>query len=305
MKNKEVRNVTKTKVVEMDLQTRKMIANGVIKNAKEITSVGLHGKESKKIIALVPVSLIKVDHQAYQREEKKHVIQMAKDWDDSQCTLLLVNYRSDEGWFYAIDGQHRTVAATILGIEYLACEIFVDLSVEEEAKRFLYYNTGTKSLSPFDTFKANVCWGEENDTAIKSVCDAYGIAIIDRKGAKKKLHSVSAIRSIYRNGGKSALEWIFNILEDAHWEDFKETYSADILLSMSAVYMKCIDNLADARKNLIEFMITSKPTEIIGIANTQHPTLGHQTRVRLVFEEIAVTSKKTISGKASKVTKIA
>ena len=272
--------------MEMDLQTRRMIANGVIKNAKEVLSVGLHGKETKKIIALVPVSMIKTDHKSYQREEKKHVVQMAKEWDDSQCTLLLVNYRSNEGWFYAIDGQHRTVAATILGIEYLACEIFIDLSIEEEAKRFLYYNTGTKSLSPFDTFKANVCWGEENDTAIKKVCDSYGIAIIDRKGAKKKLHSVSAIRSIYRNGGKSALEWIFNILEDVHWEEFKETYSADILMGLASVYMKYIDNLSSARKKLVSFMAKSTPSEIIGLANSQHPTLGHQTRVKLIFDEI-------------------
>ena len=272
--------------MEMDLQTRRMIANGVIKNAKEVLSVGLHGKETKKIIALVPVSMIKTDHKSYQREEKKHVVQMAKEWDDSQCTLLLVNYRSNEGWFYAIDGQHRTVAATILGIEYLACEIFIDLSIEEEAKRFLYYNTGTKSLSPFDTFKANVCWGEENDMAIKKVCDSYGIAIIDRKGAKKKLHSVSAIRSIYRNGGKSALEWIFNILEDVHWEEFKETYSADILMGLASVYMKYIDNLSSARKKLVSFMAKSTPSEIIGLANSQHPTLGHQTRVKLIFDEI-------------------
>ena len=293
------------KVVEMDLQTRKMIANGVIKNAKEIISVGLHGKETKKIVALVPVSMIKTDHQSYQREEKKHVIQMAKEWDDSQCTLLLVNYRSEEGWFYAIDGQHRTVAATILGIEYLACEIFIDLSVEEEAKRFLYYNTGTKALSPFDTFKANICWGEENDTAIKSVCDTYGIAIIDRKGAKKKLHSVSAIRSIYRNGGKSALEWIFNILEDVHWGDFKETYSADILLGMSAVYTKCISNLSEARKNLVEFMKNSTPSEIIGLANSQHPTLGHQTRVRLIFEEVAENTNNPMPTEKKKPVKVA
>lgn len=172
MENKKAK-MTKAmeKEISIDLPTRKKLADSVIMNAKEIVSVGLKGQETKKIIALVPVSLLKVDHESYQREEKKHVIKMSKEWDDTQCTLLLVNYRSKEGWYYVIDGQHRTVAATILGIEYLPCEIFIDLSLEEEAKRFLYYNTGTKSLNPFDTFKANICWGEPNDTAIKSVCD--------------------------------------------------------------------------------------------------------------------------------------
>lgn len=298
MKSKGVGNV-----VEMDLKTRQKLAQGVIMNAKEVISTGLHGKEAKKIIALVPVSLIKVDHAAYQREEKKHIVKMSKEWDDSQCTLLLVNYRSAEGWFYAIDGQHRTVTAQILGIEYLACEIFIDLSVEEEAKRFLYYNTGTKSLSPFDTFKANICWGEPNDTAIKCVCDKYGVSIINRGKQKRNLRSVTIVRSIYRNGGVIALEWILKLIQDAHWEDFKETYSADILWGLNAAYTKYCDNLVNARKNLLDFMKKSKPTEIIGIANTEYPTQGHQTRVRLIMEEIAGNDGKNtkIKNKAIKI----
>ncbi len=290
------------KVIEMDLKTRQKLAQGVIMNAKEVVSVGLHGMETKKIIALVPVSLIKVDHAAYQREEKKHVIKMSKEWEDSQCTLLLVNYRSAEGWFYAIDGQHRTVVAQILGIEYLACEIFIDLSVEEEARRFLYYNTGTKSLSPFDTFKANICWGEVNDTAIKKICDNYGIAIIDRKNKQRTLKSVTVARNIYRTGGTAALNWIFSLIEKAHWEDFKESYSADILMGLNAVYLKYIDNLALMQKNLLEFMKKSTPAEIIGIGNTEYPTQGHQTRVRLIFEEIAGNDlKKKTSNKVTKI----
>lgn len=299
MKNKET-----SKLLEMDLKTRQKLAQGVIMNAKEVVSVGLHGKETKKIIALVPVSLIKVDHEAYQREERRHVIKMSKEWDDSQCTLLLVNYRSVEGWFYAIDGQHRTVAAQILGIEYLACEIFIDLSVEEEAKRFLYYNTGTKSLSPFDTFKANICWGETNDTAIKKVCDDHGIAIIDRKNKQRTLRSVTVARSIYKTGGTVALDWIFSLINEAHWEDFKESYSADILMGFSSVYLKHINNLSAARKNLLEFMKKSNPTEIIGIANTEYPTQGHQTRVRLILEEIADNNGKN-KKTTNKVTRIA
>lgn len=292
------------KIIEMELSTRQNLAKSVIMNAKEVISNGLHGKEVKKIIALVPVSLIKVDHAAYQREEKKHVIKMSKEWDDSQCTLLLVNYRSVEGWFYAIDGQHRTIAAQILGIEYLACEIFIDLSVEEEAKRFLYYNTGTKSLSPFDTFKANVCWGETNDTAIKEVCDKYGIGIIDRKNNQRALRSVTVARSIYRNGGTTALNWIFSLIEDAHWENFKESYSADILMGFNAVYTKYCDRLSEARKNLMDFMKNSNPLEIIGIGNAEYPTQGHSTRTRLVMEEIA-RGNNNKKPTAKKVTKIA
>lgn len=284
--------VEDSKVIEMDserdLIARREKSKDLIANAKEFISEGLHGKITKKLVLMIPVSLIKVDHKAYQREEKKHVVKMVKEWDDSQCTMLLVNYRSEEGWFYVIDGQHRTVAAKILGIERLVCEVFIDLSVEEEAERFLYYNTGTKSLSPFDTFKANICRKEANDTAIKEVCDKYEIAIIDRKNKQKSLRSVTAARSIYKNGGTVALNWIFSLIEEVHWEDFKESYSADILMAFTSVYTKYIDGLAIARKNLLDFMRTSTPSEIIGIGNSEYPTQGHSTRTRLVMEEIVM-----------------
>ena len=178
------------------------------------------------------------------------------------------------------------------------------MSVEEEAKRFLYYNTGTKALSPFDTFKANICWGEPNDTAIKRICDKYGVSIIDRGKQKRNLRSVSVVRSIYRNGGTIALEWILKLIQDAHWEDFKETYSADILQGLNSVFMRLGENLQNARKNMLEFMCNSNPTEIIGIANSEFPTYGHQTRTRLVMEEIA-GNKDRIKPNKKRVTKIA
>jgi hypothetical protein len=302
MENKVKMSKT-TEIIDLnpELSTRKKLADSVIMNAKEIISTGLRGKETKKIIALVPVSLLRVDHKSYQREEKKHVIKMSKEWDDTQCTLLLVNYRNEEGWFYVIDGQHRTVAAKILGIEYLPCEIFIGLSVEEEAKRFLYYNTGTKSLNPFDTFKANICWGEPNDTAIKEVCDKYGIDVIDRKNSAKSLRSVSVARAIYKSGGTSALNWIFSLIEAGHWEDFKESYSADILIGFNAVYNKNSGNLTKVRENLLAFMKTGNPTEVAGFANMEYPTLGHSTRIRLVIEDAAKDTGKKIITKKSEI----
>lgn len=283
-------NYLQCTTVETNLITRREIAQGVIVNAKEIIREGKDGKKVKQIIALIPLSLMKVDRQSYQREEKRHIMNMVKNWDDEQCSILLVNYRSDEGYFYVIDGQHRTIAASLLGLEYLVCEIYKDLTVEEEAKRYLQYNTGTKSLSPFDTFKANICWGESTDVAIKEVCDKHDIEIIDRKSKNRSLRSVSSARDIMRNGGILALDWIFSLIEDAHWEDFKESYSSDILKGLQSIYIKYNSNLNTVRKCLIDFMKGSNPSEMIGIGNAEYPTQGRATRIRLVFEEIVNAS---------------
>lgn len=89
------------------------------------------------------------------------------------------------------------------------------------------------------------------------------------------------------------------MIEAAHWEDFKESYSADILIGFNAVYQKNSDNLTKARKNLLAFMKNSNPTEIAGFANMEYPTLGRSTRVRLIIEEAAKDNDKKESVKKS------
>ncbi len=58
MENKEkMSKTTEVKDLNPELYTKKL-ADSVIMNAKEIISTGLSGKETKKIIAFVSVSLL-------------------------------------------------------------------------------------------------------------------------------------------------------------------------------------------------------------------------------------------------------
>lgn len=52
-------------------------------------------------------------------------------------------------------------------------------------------------------------------------------------------------------------------------------------------------------------MKNSTPSEIIGLANSQHPTLGHQTRVRLIFEEVAENTNNPMPTEKKKPVKVA
>lgn len=260
-----------------ELKQRQEVAKSVLANI-----VPLGGK----VFAKIPVSLMQVNHAAYQREEKKHVIAMAKNWDDSKCTALLVNYREDTGYFWIIDGQHRWAAATMQGIEFLVCEVFINMTLEEEARRFEEYNTGTKSLSPFDTFKARICYGEETDTAILEICKKYQLTVIGSKNSRK-LKSVTAARNIMKLGGKMALEWVLQTIVDSNWDDFGESYSADFMEGLARIYASQINNIDRVTKNLVTFFKNSNPTEVIGLANSEYPMQGRRTRLRLILEDIA------------------
>ena len=72
------------------------------------------------------------------------------------------------------DGKHRLEAARMRGIKYLLCDIVVGLTQAQEAELFGCQGVGIKKPDPYDIFKANVCSGEEIDTAIKEMCDKYG-----------------------------------------------------------------------------------------------------------------------------------
>ena len=89
---------------------RKKLASSIMKN---LITIG------NKKFAWIPVELLNI--QPYQRGRQKHVVQIAENWDDSKCNVLLVSYDETEGCFNVMDGQHRAIAARMRGVEYLVC----------------------------------------------------------------------------------------------------------------------------------------------------------------------------------------
>lgn len=266
-----------------ELETNQRLAESVIANCKEVGG---------KYFAYVPLNLLRVDNgeDGFQRDEKIKI--MAEKWSPIKCTPLLTNYRSQFGYISVIDGQHRLAAARIKGIKYLVCEIFIDMSFEEEAKLFVEYNTSTRRLSSFDIFKANLCYGEETDTAIKAICDKFEIEV--KKSNKiHTLRSVTAARSIMKTGGTMALEWVFSVIKESHWEDFKESYSGDMLEGLGRLYAHHIKDMNRMQRNLIKFFRNSNPSELFGLANSEYPTLGRRTRLRLILEDIVEEEKQS------------
>lgn len=118
-----------------------------------------------KVFVLVPVEYLHID-ESYQRPVQSHVKTIVQEWDDMKCDPLKINYRED-GNLYVWDGQHRLVALKLMGIDYVLCVITVGLTQKQEAALFGCQGNGIKKPNPYDIYKANVCSGEEIDSAIK------------------------------------------------------------------------------------------------------------------------------------------
>lgn len=248
-------------------------------------------KVGNKVFLDIPLESIRIDHEMYQRPLQKHVRKIAKDWNEDKCDPLMVNYRSD-GYFYVIDGQHRTEAAIMRGIESLVCVVFVGLSIKEEADIFTEQNEGTKKLTPFDTFKANICRGESIDTQIKEVCDKYGIKVV-KQNTIKTLKSVTTAREIVRLHGKENLDWIFDLMKDAGWDAYKETYSDGFMASINNIKVSCGENLKDIRAKLLDLFKDSTPKEIKALANVEYPYVGRVTALHRLFVDLINETDET------------
>ena len=239
-----------------------------------------------KIFCCIPVKLLRIDHEMYQRPLQKSFKYLLDNWDSDKCDPITVNYRSD-GFFYVINGQHRETAAEMLGITQIVCDVFVGLTLKEEAELFVSQYDGNTKLNPIDSYRANIIRGEEVDTLIKEVCDKYGISVT-RDKAPKVLGSLTVVRNIVKpsvtnSGGKSSdarenvkiVDWIFDIFKQSGWENYKDTYNADMMQSLWYVWRNNQDILNTAKRKLIDFFESISPKELKALGNIEYPDCGH------------------------------
>jgi len=266
-----------------------------------------------KIFCCILVKLLKIDHEMYQRPLQKNFKYLLDNWDNNKCDPITVNYRSD-GHFYIINGQHRETVAEMLGITQIVCDVFVGLTLKEEADLFAGQYDGTTKLNPVDSYRANIIRGEEIDTLIKKVCDKYGVSVTHNK-APKVLGRLTVVRNIVKSsvnnaGGKSSdakenvkiVVWIFDIFKRSGWENYKDTYNADMMQSLWYVWRNNQDILTIAKRKLIEFFESSSPKEIKALGKIKYSDCGHgggiyRVMMDIINESDNVTHKNNGSNK--------
>ena len=182
-----------------------------------------------KKLALIPVTEMFVDTR-YQRTVQSHINKIAKNWDNNKCAVLQVSYRSDIDKYAIIDGQNRWTAAQKVGITHLLCQIYENLTIQEEAKIFAEQNDNVAKIASADKFKSLLIMGDETCLLIKSLCDEFGIAIRKTYGdslskSRKNLNGLIAAQRIVENYGINCLRWIFSVIERSGWDLTAKAYT--------------------------------------------------------------------------------
>lgn len=198
--------------------------------------------------AACDVRLLTID-MTYQRIPKD-LNKLVKNFDIKKLGALTVSYRN--GKLYIIDGFHRLYVCILNGIQILPINILTDQSQKDEAEIFAKQDNGTTNLSNEDKYKANLVWGDPCDTAIRDICNKYGLNPLDPE--KKYRPALSACRPIMETDGKDALDWVMNILYKSKWSTMPCGCSHKIISGLQNVYRytKADNSLTTASENLIQ-----------------------------------------------------
>lgn len=106
---------------------------------------------------------------------EQRVVSMSQKWSWIACGTLIVGNR--DGQYWAIDGQHRLMAAKRRSdIQDLPCIVFRCRSVKEEAKGFLSVNSERKPISVRQRHKAMVVAGDNVALMIQQRLNELGLS---------------------------------------------------------------------------------------------------------------------------------
>jgi len=280
-KNEMIEEMIKLNKSSKDNAEQKEIILNNFMNAQEIGG---------KVFLYIPLKYLKVDQESYQRTVYKHAQKIAEVWDIRKCDPLIVNYRKD-GFFYIIDGQHRYRAALIKGILCLVCVVFVGLSVEEESEIFSDVNILSKKLIPYETFKSNICHGEQIDTIIKSVCDRYGI-VVEKRNSPKTLRCATLCRKIVKKdlnsgNGTETLNWIFGLLGECNWSVVEPmAYTHRVFAALEHVRLDNMDSLDYVKDKLVSAFDMVSYEDLSAFANLEYPLYGKDSGFMMVVKDI-------------------
>ena len=113
----------------------------------------------------------------YQRDAiASKVLEMASGWSWIACGVISVGKR--DGKYWAIDGQHRVLAAMKRSdIKDLPCIVFQTKGQRGEARGFFMANNLRKAMKSVDKYRALIVAGDENALYVQGVLNGLGLCV--------------------------------------------------------------------------------------------------------------------------------
>lgn len=149
----------------------------------------------------VSITDLRVDP-AYQRDigstGQKNISRIANGFDWTKFSTVVVA-PIEGGKFVIVDGQHRTTAAALRGIEKVPCQVIV-ADKRRQAAAFAAINAVTTEMSPMQVHAAKMVAGDEQAVKLTKLCKEAGVTILRYPVQTKfqKTGETMAVGMLYR-----------------------------------------------------------------------------------------------------------
>lgn len=164
------------------------------------------------IFAMVPLRLMFLDSAYGRHTNLNNLNRLRTGWDILKMGTLYVSLR-DDGRYAVIDGWHRKLVAQTMGETELACYVYLDLSLAQEADLYRAFAT-VFSQTSLDKFRARLVAGEFVAVQIdRAVHEAeleinYTGRSPTRNSRIQNIRSVVALEELYQNFGYAHLVFV-------------------------------------------------------------------------------------------------
>lgn len=126
----------------------------------------------------IKITDLKIDP-SYQRTIEgtgsKNIIKIARDFDWTKFSTVIVA-PIEGGLFAIVDGQHRTTAAALRGIEKVPCQVIV-ADRRQQAAAFAAVNSVLTAMSSMQVHAARVVAGDPQAVLLNKICAEAGVTI--------------------------------------------------------------------------------------------------------------------------------
>ena len=196
---------------------------------------------------------------------------MAEDFQPQALGLVTASKRED-GHTYVLDGSHRVSAARKARYDGLiACRLFENLTLQEEAQLFLSLNN-SRAVQAIDRFKVRVTQGEPVASGINKVLEHYGLHVDWANNASLgTISAIGALEKVYKGAGireegqyPDLVDKLCDVLTKAYGKDAsadRSIFSATVVQGLGtfiAIYNKRID-----MERLVTALQNTTPRQII------------------------------------------
>ncbi|MBA3824569.1 MAG: hypothetical protein H0X24_11840 [Ktedonobacterales bacterium] len=200
------------------------------------TAVATKPESPVATFAYVDLASLIIDPRYQRAVSRAKVKEIAANFNERAAGLLTISERPD-GTQVILDGQHRRDSMLKIDKTQWLAEVYLNLTLQEEAEVFIAKNSVRKNPEAIDVFRARLTAGDPKALRIRRIVEEFGLHIIvhnagSHKRFPKGIYAVRALEDIINTRGEETLQTVLFTAVQA-WPDEYLALEEKVLLGLA------------------------------------------------------------------------